>query len=180
MNNTLNLCFTIDGNSIYRFSGKMNEQNMIESANSIERLLTKRSVPLEKVQNVFELFVETIQNILSYAANSIELSNNKREVSCECNLSYFTANNTYLLESCNLIDVEQKTSIETKIDLIKNLENKELRKLIRKNGRTREHKHEKGAGLGYMLMMLKSTAPIEISFKTYNAELLKYRQKLVI
>ena len=180
MSNNLILCLNIDGDNIYQFSGKMNEQNMIDGANAIEKLLIKESVPREKVQNVFELFIETIQNILNYSSNSIELINNKREVNCDLTLSYFTKKNTYTLESCNLIHKNKKITIEERINSIKGLDNKSLRKLIRKNSRLKVKKHDYGAGLGYIIMALKSTLPIEIEFTDYNSDFFRYKQKLVI
>ena len=180
MDNKLTLCLAIDGNSIYRFSGKMNEENMINAANTIEKLLIAQSAQKDKVQNVFELFIETIQNILNYASNSIELTSNKREVTCDCNLSFFTKENTYILESCNLIHKEQKALIEERVDSIDGLDKQTLRKLIRKSSRSKENKHTYGAGLGYIIMTLKSTLPIEIEFKEYNNTTFQYKQKLVI
>jgi len=180
MDNTLTLCFTIDGDNIYQFSGKMNEQNMIHAATTIETLLTEQSAPKDKIQNVFELFIETIQNILNYASNSIELSNHKREVECDCSLSFFTKENTYILESCNLIHKNQKSLIEERLNSIDGLDKQTLRKLIRKSSRSKENKHNNGAGLGYILMSLKSKHPIEIEFNEYNNNTFKYKQKLVI
>jgi len=180
MDNKVTLCLAIDGNSIYKFSGKMNEKNMINSANTIEKLLISQSAPKDKVQNVFELFIETIQNILNYASNSIELSKNKREVTCDCSLSFFTKDNTYILESCNLIHKENKALIKDRIDSIAGLDKQSLRKLLRKNSRSKEKKHNYGAGLGYIIMSLKSKLPIEIEFNEYNNTMFKYRQKLVI
>ena len=180
MGSGLKLCLNIDGDNIYEFSGKMNEQSMIAGANYIERLLLEKSVSQDKIQNVFELFIETIQNILNYSSNSVKGDNNKREVSCDCVLSYFTDNNTYILESCNLIHKHQKKIIEEKVNAIKNLDKQALRKLIRKHSRSKEKKHDQGAGLGYILMALKSSLPIEIKFIKFDDKTLKYRQKLVV
>ena len=176
----LNLCLNVDGNSIYRFAGKMNEQNMIESANYIESVLIEMSAPRDKIQNVFELFIETIQNILNYSSNAIKLHNQKREVVCDCTLSYFSTDNTYLLESCNLIYPSQRRRIEEKIAFLRDLDDRSLRQLIRKISRSKEEKHNKGAGLGYIIMTLKSSAPIEVAFQSYGHETLIYKQKLII
>ena len=176
----MKLCLNIDGNHIYVFSGKMNQETMIEGANYIEELLIKKSVSRDKIQNVFELFIETIQNILNYSSNTIKNNDNKKEVSCDCILSYFTKDNTYILESCNLIHKSQRELIKNRIDFIKNLDKRSLRQLIRKYSRSKEKKHDQGAGLGYILMSLKSTLPIKIEFVEYNHEIYKYKQKLVI
>ncbi|MCH9739697.1 MAG: SiaB family protein kinase [Epsilonproteobacteria bacterium] len=180
MNNNLTICIQVDDKSIYEFSGKINEQGMVNSANHIEKLLIENGAKTDKIQNVFELFIETMQNILSYAHNSVELQNKKREVLCNFSLSYFTENNTYVLESCNLIKNTQKELIEQKIQAIKDLDDKALRKLIRQKSRSKEDNHDKGAGLGYIIMTRKSSSPIETTFIPYEKGVLKYKQRLII
>jgi hypothetical protein len=118
--------------------------------------------------------------MLNYASNSIEVRDNKREVECGCTLSYFTKDNSYTLESCNLINKNQKKLIEERIYAIKGLDNKVLRQLIRKHSRSKKAKHNYGAGLGYIIMTLKSTLPIEIEFTNHDNNTFRYKQKLVI
>lgn len=180
MNNNFTICINIDDEAIYEFLGKMDEEKMVESANTIERLLIQKGAKVDKVQNVFELFVETVQNMLNYASNSVLLQNNKREVVCNFSLSYFTQNNTYILESCNLIHASQRQEIESRIEALRHLDDKELRQLIRKKSRNKQDSHDHGAGLGYIIMMRKSSSPIEISFEPHETDVLRYKQRLTI
>ena len=179
MDRDVKICIKINNRIIYEFSGKVNEKIMIYSANNIERLLIKNGAKKEKIQNVFELFIETIQNILNYAYN-VKLYANKKEVFCNFSLLYSTENDTYILESCNLIEEHQKEIIEFKINSLKNLDDMALRRLIRKKSRSREDNHDRGAGLGYIMMSRKSSFPIMVQFSPYGEGILKYRQKLVI
>lgn len=179
--NDVTICIQVDEKTIYTFSGKMDEAKMIESANHIEKLLIQNGAKKDKIQNVFELFIETIQNMLNYAYNSMKLKNNKREVFCNFSLSYFTEKNLYRLESCNLISVEQRDVIEYKVKSIKKLDDASLRKLIRQKSRSKVDNHDKGAGLGYIIMTRKSSSPIEIEFTPYgDNDVLTYKQRLII
>lgn len=180
MKSSFTICIHIDDKAIYRFSGKMDEQKMIESANHIEQILIQNGAKLDKIQNVFELFIETVQNMLSYAHNSVALNNQKREVICHFSLAYFTEENNYILESCNLINTAQQAEIEQRVAALKDLDDATLRKLIRQKSRTREDCHERGAGLGYILMARRSSSPIEIAFVPYEHGILEYRQRLTI
>ncbi|MBU1666952.1 SiaB family protein kinase [bacterium] len=180
MNNDLKVCIQIDDKTIYEFSGKIDEQIMVQSANHIEKLLINNGAKIDKIQNVFELFIETIQNMLNYAYNSMKLENNKRKVFCNFTLSYFTANNLYILDSCNFITVDQKKVIKHKVNSIKDLDDASLRKLIRQKSRSKVDHHEKGAGLGYIIMTRRSSSPIEIQFIPYKKNILKYKQRLTI
>jgi hypothetical protein len=158
---------------IYEFSGRVDEQVMINGANHIEKLLIANGANKDKIQNVFELFIETIQNILNYSYNSIKVKDNKKEVFCNFSLFYLTEKDTYILESCNLIKESQKEIIKHKMELIKDLDEKALRKLIRQKSRSKEDNHDKGAGLGYMIMARKSSSPIEILFLPYSEGILQ-------
>jgi hypothetical protein len=179
MDEIVKICIRINGDSIYEFSGNVNEKVMIKGANYIEKLLVENGATHDKIQNVFELFVETIQNILNYSYN-VELIANKKEVFCNFSLLYSTEDDTYILESCNLIEESQKEIIEQKIESLKGLSDKELRKLIRQKSRSREDRHDKGAGLGYIMMTRKSSSPIDILFFPYSVGILQYKQRLVI
>ena len=179
MPKNIKICIKIDDNVIYEFSGKINEKIMIYSANHIEQLLIENGANKEKIHNVFELFVETIQNILNYSYNA-RLNANKKEVRCDFSLLYSTEDNTYILESCNLIEESQKEIIELKIKSLEDLDNKTLRKLIRKKSRSKEDNHDNGAGLGYIIMTRKSSLPIKAQFFPYEEGILQYKQKLVI
>jgi hypothetical protein len=176
MENSLNICIKVDNSVIYEFMGKMDKGKMVDTANSIEKILEEEGLNRDKIKNVFELFVETIQNVLSYSYKVDE----SEEIDCHFSLSYFTETNNYIFESCNLIHKNQKVIIEEKLDAIKNLSNTELRKLVRKKSRSAEDRHDHGAGLGYIVMARKSSEPIEISFQPYQNDILIYKQKLCI
>ena len=179
MSRDVKICVKIDDHIIYEFSGKVNEKIMINSANNIERLLIENGAKKDKIQNVFELFIETVQNILNYSYN-VKLNSNKKEVFCNFSLLYSTEDDTYTLESCNFIKEHQKEIIEFKIGSLENLDDRALRKLIRKKSRSREDSHDNGAGLGYIMMAMKSSLPIKVQFSPYGEGVLKYKQKLVI
>lgn len=180
MYSDITICIKVNDNTVYEFSGRVDEEVMIRSASNIESLLIANGANREKIQNVFELFIETIQNMLSYAYNSICVEDNRKEVFCNFSLSYLTEDDTYILESCNLIKERQKETIIEKIDFLKDLDDKALRKLIRSKSRSREDNHDRGAGLGYIIMTRKSSLPIEVLFLPYGEGILKYKQRLFI
>ncbi|CAA6811363.1 MAG: Unknown protein [uncultured Sulfurovum sp.] len=183
MKKNLKICIRVDDNVIYEFSGKITKSMMIEAANDIEKLLLKKCLNKDKIKNVFELFVETAQNILNYAYRDNTIDENDEEYRTLCNYSLycFTSDDTYILESCNLIEEDKKEIIREKLEAIKDLDHKALRKLVRKKSRSAEDRHENGAGLGYIMMARKSCAPIEVEFSPYTKKgILVYKQRLFI
>lgn len=176
MENSLNICIKVDESVIYEFMGKMDKGKMVGTATHIEKILEKACLNKDKIKTVFELFVETIQNVLSYSYQV----DDSEEIDCHFSLSYFTESDHYIFESCNLIHESQKTIIKEKLDAIKGLSTSELRKLVRQKSRSAEDRHEHGAGLGYIVMARKSSEPIEVSFQPYQNDILIYKQKLYI
>ncbi|HHS93459.1 MAG TPA: hypothetical protein ENK82_08925 [Campylobacterales bacterium] len=180
MKNNLKICIKVDNRIIFEFAGKINQAKMILSANQIEVMLLRQCNNKERVKNVFELFIETAQNILNYSYRNEYIIDDKNSTFCNFSLYYFTENDTYVLESCNLIEVRQQEVIEKKLEVIQGLDQNELRKLLRQKSRTAEDRHALGAGLGYIVMARKSRAPIEVDFVPYQEGVLLYKQKLYI
>jgi len=180
MDKNLKICIKVDDRIIYEFAGSMNKLLMVKAANDIEKLLLRKSLNKDKVKHVFELFIETAQNILNYSYRDRPLVENSEVTFCNFSLYYFTDDDTYVLESCNLIHEDERETIEEKLNAIKDLDHKALRKLVRQKSRSAEDKHERGAGLGYIMMARKSSAPIEVKFSAYKEGILIYKQKLFI
>ncbi len=179
-NDNLNMCLKIDDNTIYEFDEKINEQSMISSAKHIEQLLKENNAKPNKIQDIFELLIEVMQNILNYSYLNVDLENNKKEANGTFILSYDTSTDTYTLQSCNLIYEKQREPIVDKLNSIKGLDDKALRKLAREKMRSKEDMHSKGAGLGFIMMERKSSQPIEVEFLEFKDDLLQYKLKLTI
>ncbi len=176
----LELCLEIDDKTIYNFSDKINEENIVKTVKHIEKLLKQNNASPKKVQDVFELLVEVMQNILNYSYGSTTLKDNKREASGILSILYKSSTDTYILQSCNLIAKKQESIINEKLKSLEGLDDKALRKLAREKMRSREDNHDKGAGLGFIMMARKSIEPINISFIPYKDDFLQYKLKLII
>ncbi len=151
----LKLCLEIDDKTIYEFNDKINEKNIVEAAKYIEELLKQNNTSSKKIQDVFELLVEVMQNILNYSHGSTTLKDNKREAYGILSLSYTSDTDIYILQSCNVIAKEQENIIKEKLKSLEGLDDKALRKLAREKMRSREDNHDKGAGLGFIMMAKK-------------------------
>lgn len=176
----LKLCLKIDETIIYEFSEKINEESIIKSAEHIEQLLIDNNAKPNKIKNVFEIIIEVMQNMLNYSYGNKELENNKKEATGSLILSYQSSEDSYCLQSCNLIEEFQKQTITDKIDSLKNLDDKALRRLSREKMRHRKDNHDKGAGLGFIMMARKTLEPIKFDFLPFKDTLLQYKLILVI
>lgn len=176
----LTLCLEIDDKVIYEFEDIFNEENMIASAKYIEDLLHKNNAKPGKIQNVFVLLIEMMQNILNYSYGTVVLEDNKKEAFGMLIITYKSNNDTYTLQSCNLITQAQENEIRNKLKALEGLDSDALRKLARDKMRSKEDNHKQGAGLGFILMARKSIEPIEVDFLPWKEDVLQYKLKLII
>jgi hypothetical protein len=176
----LKLCLTIDEKTIYDFDEVINENSIIKTAKEIENLLIQHQAKPSKIQNVYETLIEIMQNILNYSYGNIELPDNKREANGSITLSYNSEDDVYILQTCNLIEASQEQIIKDKLFNLQGLDDKELRRLARKKMRNREDNHEKGAGLGFITIARKCSAPIEVDFSDISQLIKEAKFKLII
>jgi len=176
----LNICLKIDEKTIYDFHETINESSIVRTAKEMETLLIKSDAKPSKIQNVYEILVEVMQNILNYSYGNRDLPNNKKEANGTISLSYDSINDTYILQSCNLIEKSQEEVIEDKLFQVEGLDDKALRKLARKKMRSREDNHEKGAGLGFIVIARKCSEPIERKFYDLEGDVKKIQFKFII
>jgi len=176
----LDLCLQINDETIYNFCGKVNEDILIQCTKDIEALLKEHGAKPSKIKNVFELVVETLQNMLHYSCCSTYYKKDKKESLCNFTLSYNSDEDSYIIDSCNLIESYKKDIIEQRVQELNNLSKKELRKLALKKIRTQKDRHNDGAGLGFIMMAKKTIKPIQIEFRPYSGDILHYKQRLVI
>jgi|GEM_PF-6080263 len=160
----LNICLIVDDGVIYEFHKTINEHSIIQTAKSIEEILTKNNAKASKIQNVYEILIEVMQNILNYSYGNVDLPDNRREATGSISLSYESDKDIYVLKTCNLVDADQKEEIQDRLYQIQDLDDRQLRKLARQKMRSREDNHEKGAGLGFITIARKCSEPISVKF----------------
>jgi hypothetical protein len=163
--NQLKVCVEVNQQNIYDFNEKINEKSIIEVATKIEQLLLSNGASKRKLRDVYETTIEMLQNVLNYSYDSAEIEAKKMEANGTFSIKYDSKNDTYFLQSCNLIDGKKEDVIQKKIANLKTLDEKELRKLAREKMRTKKDLHDKGAGLGLISIAKKSSKPMEYTFE---------------
>ncbi len=176
----LNIFVKVDDGDVYNFSGKINEQSIIQSAKDVEEILKFNNANATKLQDVYELTVEMMQNMLNYSVDTRKIENNKRESTGTFRVTYISSDRIYILESSNFIESKDKELIEEKVKILEGLDDKELRKFARKKMRASKDNHEKGAGLGFIMMARKTLKPIDIVFENIKNNVKEFKLKLVV
>jgi len=176
----LNICLIVDDGVIYEFNKTINENSIIHTAKSIEDILINNNAKASKIKNVYEILIEIMQNILNYSYGNIDLSDNRKEATGSISLSYKSEKDVYLLQTCNLVDADQKEEIKDRLYKVRDLDDKQLRKLARQKMRSREDNHEKGAGLGFITIARKCSEPIFVEFTDIGNKIEQVIFKFVI
>jgi len=159
---------------------KITQESIIATAKNIKKTLLEHNIENEKVLSVYEATIEILQNILKYAYGRKIDENKTREADGEFSLTYNRMKNEITLSATNLITTSQQKLIEQRINEIKDLNEKELRKYIREKLRSRRHIHADGSGFGFATIIAKAKNTPDITFEPLFGNVVKYSLKLVI
>jgi hypothetical protein len=153
-----------DKNSILKIHQPIDSEKIKGVVSKIESVLLEKGAKPKKVKDIFEISVEMLQNILFYSYGNRENSEKKHEADGTFKVLYDSCNDTYTMISENIITTEQKEKIQQRVEGLDELNEKEIRRKIREKMRNRESQHEKGAGLGFLLMAKKAIEPLKVQF----------------
>jgi hypothetical protein len=176
----LELCIKIDEKVISELSSKITQENIISTAQSVKQQLLDNDMDKEKIFDIYDVAIEMLQNILKYSYGNKIDENKKREADGKFLLSYNSSSQEVTLCSCNLITSNQVETIKERIDEVKGLNEKELRKLLRTKMKSKRDGHENGAGLGFATIATKISKPISVEFENILEDVVKYRLEVVI
>jgi UDP-N-acetylglucosamine 2-epimerase len=176
----LELCIKIDEKTINELSSKITQKNIITTVQSIKQQLLDSGMDKEKIFNIYDVAIEMLQNILKYSYGNKIDENKKREADGKFTLSYDSSTQEVIICSCNLISSSQVETIKQRVDEVKGLNEKELRKLLRTKMKSKRDGHANGAGLGFATIATKTSKPICVEFENILEGVVKYRLEVAI
>jgi len=181
LNENLKLSLSINDKLIYSNQETINESTIISTVKHIRELLLKNEEEQKTIKDIFEIMVEVMQNILNYSYGNVHLENNKKEAKGSIIVLYNTKDDQYTIQSCNLITKDQKEVLHTRLKEVEGLDKSALRKLARVKMRSRHDNHDRGAGLGLIVMAQKVSKPIKMDFKVCkDPNLYEYMLTLIV
>ena len=146
---------------IFSFSGTISQNILSSIAETIEKELHTTGIPFSLIQNIFAVFTEQMQNIMSYSNESITLDNNTFESPGICVVGYDKSVEHYYVCSANVMSPEGGPRLSEKLDKIIAMNKPELRQYYKELRRSGKEAHGRGAGLGFLEMAKKSALPIQ-------------------
>lgn len=159
--NLYKLKHILDENGIlFSFSGVLSQDILATFANAIGDELSKKDVKQSVVNNIFSIFVEQAQNIMSYSKDNISNEDNQYESVGLVIIGFSVTKKKYFVASANNVATNGLEKLIHKIESVNGLNKDELKDYYKELRRTGKDSHDRGAGLGFLEMARKATEPM--------------------
>ena len=156
---------------IFSFSGTVSQSVLTNIAGAIEEELdTMETIDNKTVRSILVIFVELMQNIMSYSKEKTEKTGNVYESLGIALIGYSEARGKYYVASANSISPDQEVILHEKIGRLNALDEQGVKDLYKELRRSGRDKHERGAGLGFLEMSKKSSEPFDYKISPVSRE----------
>ena len=149
---------------IFCFSGIMSQDVLTSFMKTMERKLGNID-GISKANNIFAVFVEMVQNIMSYSSDSEYVTQTQKQSYGIMILGYDKELGKYFIKSGNKVCNDDAAKITERIDELKDLDKDELKALYKELRKSGKYSHERGGGLGFLEIQRKSTMPLKYRFE---------------
>ncbi len=175
--------------SLYEFKKNLAHEGVIVCFSSIisQGILSNFASIIEKklesmessavTQNIFAIFVEMAQNIISYSSDSVFVGENEKQSPGIMVVGYDQQTSKYYVKSGNTVLASTMEKITKRIEDVKNLDKDELKALYKERRKSGRDTHGRGGGLGFLEIQKKASAPIEYSFDKIDEQQLFFSLK---
>jgi len=147
------------------YSGYMSQSLITAMVESLEKEAEDNNLTIKDSHNIFTVFIELSQNIMSYSKTDKEDDDsNKPE-----GLIIITKdeNSNYYIHSQNIVSLDDKNRINKTMDDIKSLTKDEIKKRYKELRKSGENTHTKGGGIGFYEIAKKCDG-LEYEFTKLN------------
>jgi len=185
MGNTkdLDLCIKVDDEKICELNSNITQENIITTVKTMKQQLLDNNLDQEKIFIIYDISIEMLQNILKYSYGNMVDDTKKREADGQFTITYNSTTKEFVICGSNLITKKQSETISQRVDELKGLNEKEMRKLMRSKMKSRRDGHADGAGLGFVTIASKTPHPIKVTFEQTEEksnDTVKYRLEVKV
>ena len=160
-------------NVLFSFSGTISQSILTGMAETIEEELSaQEDIDTKSIHSIFVIFVEMMQNIMSYSHDRIKDELQLYKSSGLVMIGYDKDKGKYFVASGNKVCEQDKAIISKNINKLNEMDRDQIRLYYREVRRSGKNKHERGAGLGFIEMARSSSEPINFKFtETENSDI---------
>lgn len=171
---------------IFAYSGYVTEPVLSGVGEALKQKLTIDDADTKTLRSVFAIFVEQMQNIIRYSAESEQPG--VRPASGEGGLMEIRygiltigrEGEDYVVCAGNLVRQSDVARLEDRLSRIRDMSKEELKAHYKETLRADPEQGSKGAGLGLMEIARRATKPIEFDFAAVDGEYSFFALKAII
>jgi len=136
-----------DGIVFLTYGGAFSQELISALTEALEKETSQNDISIGVSSNIFTIFIELSQNMMNYSKTS---KVNDREIS-PGGLIIVSKDESgnYFVDSQNIISINDKETIEPKLQDIKSLDKDGIKKRYRELRRSGKNTHAKGGGIGF-------------------------------
>ncbi len=153
---------------IFSFTGYLSQNMLVEMGEELQLNLSQDIQNNSYSRKVFSIFVEMAQNVVKYS--------NKRIIKGKENnrgygtISVYKQNHTIIIQSGNPVKSEIVDVIQNKCNTISQKNSDELKSYYKEQRKIPKAEYQKGAGLGFIDIALKTSNQLDIDFIKIDEE----------
>jgi hypothetical protein len=157
---------------IFAYSGYVTEAVLSGVGDAIKQKLLFDDADTKTLRSVFAVFVEQMQNMIRYSAETTMGSATEPLVDGIRYgvLTIGQENGDYVIYAGNLVQRSDVERLRARLSQIRAMNKEELRSLYKERLRGDPEEGSKGAGLGFMEIARRASKPIEFDFTDVDDE----------
>ena len=157
-------------NIMFCYSGYVTERILSAIGETIKKKLAIEETELGKTKKVFSIFVEGVQNVIRYSAESLG-PEDQDESEVRYGLVTIGQDPKGISVQCgNLIYNKDVQKMKERVKQVEGKDKEQLKKLYKEKMMEGPEEGSKGASLGLVEMARRSGYPIEFAFEEINQE----------
>ena len=160
-NNSIKAIQDASGKLLLTYLGEMKPDTITNLSEKAESKLFEISAAKKNIKNIFNILIEGLQNIKNHG----EFSPQNNQISF---FHMYDMEDSFICNFSNLIDNNYIEKISKNIDHLNNLERPELKTLYLETLTNGQISEKGGAGLGIIIMAMKSKNKID--YKTFSID----------
>ena len=153
-----------DGNLLLTHSGEMNSDTISDLSEKVESKLFEINAAKKNIKNIFNILIEGLQNIKNHGEFGPE--NNQFSF-----FHMYDQEESFICNFSNLIDTSSIEKVSKNIEHLNTLDRPELKSLYLETLTNGQISKKGGAGLGIIIMAMKSKNKIDFKTFTINKNL---------
>ncbi|WP_082936354.1 SiaB family protein kinase [Halodesulfovibrio spirochaetisodalis] len=157
--------FLQDNGVVFYFNGPVSQEVVEGIGDAVRTKLKHEDAGLSMIQRVFTILVEQMQNIIRYSTDRLADAEDGAETALGQIILGVDDEGGYFVSCGNKINSADTDKLQKKIEQVQHMDSDELKKFYKEMRRKDPDADSKGAGLGFIEMARKASAPLSFSIE---------------